>query len=216
MTIKKLAEIGTPVNPITSKSELSAAITIATQKMRRNRRNEDVRKARIDKINKEFDERANALNAELNPLFDQIFSYVDEHWDELALPTSPKTVYTNSADFKKHIDTRGTKTIDQKAVIEFIQNIDDNPVLAALRNVLGNSIIDTFVQGLKATMATEVITVVDETAAKQVSKDYPEIPVDGVEVRYNDPKITMLPHPSVYETRVGIKPQVVERKCSES
>lgn len=216
MTIKKLPEISTPADPITGPSEFSADIRTVTQMIRRRRRNEDTRKARIDRINKEFDERSKALDAELNPLIDRIFSYVDEHWDELALPTSPKTVYTSSADFKKHIDTRGTKTVDQKVVIEFIQNIDDNPVLTALRKVLGNSIIDEFVQSLKATLTTEVITVVDETAAKQVAKDYPAITVEGVEVKYNDPKITMIPHQSVFEKRENISPHVVERKCASS
>jgi phage host-nuclease inhibitor protein Gam len=213
VTIKKLAEIGEPADPITSKSEFNSDIRTITQVMRKMRRNEDTRKARIDRINREFDERAKTLDVKLNPLIDRVFSYVSEHWDELALPTSPKTVYTSSADFKKHVDTRGTKIVDQKTAIEFVQNIDDNPVIIALRKVLGDPIIDAFVQSLKATVTTEVITVIDEVAVKKVSKNYPAIAIDGVEVKYNDAKISMAPHPSEFEKRENIKPHVVERKC---
>ena len=216
MTIKKLAEIGKPADPIASRSEFNTDIQTVTQILRKMRRNEDTRKARIGRINKEFDERVKVLDADLNPLIDKVFSYVAEHWDELALPTSPKTVYTSSADFKKHVDTRGTKIVDQKTAIAFIQNIDENPVIAALRKVLGDPVIDAFVQSLKNTLSTEVVVVIDEIAVKKVSKDYPAITIDGVEVKYNDTKISMTPHPSAFEKRENIKPHVVERKCPES
>ena len=197
-------------------SEFNADLRTTTQIIRVMRRNESTRRSRIDKVNKEFDERATALKAQLDPLIDRVFSYVDTHWDELALPTSPKTVYANSADFKKHVDTRGTKTIDEKAAIAFIQGINENPVINALRKALGDQVIDAFTYGLKQTVTTEVVTVLDETALKKISKDYPAIEIEGVEISYNDPKISMTPHQSAFEKREGITPQHVERKCHGS
>lgn len=207
-TRKPIKPIKQPSEPITDFAELGRVTKLAASRLRDRNRIEATRARRKAAADSKADIQHSANDAVLEPLLDRIFTYVVEHWDELAPRHSPETVKMNVADFKRHIDTQGTKTVDEQTVIEYIENIQNSEMVATLRKVLGNELTDNLVSRLKALVTTTTVTVLDSNTLKSVLKDHPLLSVDGFEISYNS-TVSMILHRSAIDER-NKKPAITE------
>lgn len=190
MTTQKLKPIKPPDAPIEDFSTYNEALRKATKYAQANQRNEATRKRRKDKIDKEFDSRREANNEVLEPLLDAIFTYTVEHWTELAAEKAPETVDLNSVTFRRHIDHEGTKEVNEKMVIDYIQKIEKSEMIATLRKILGDAVVDELISRLKALVSTVTVTVLDSTTLKEIVKEQPLLSIPGFNIAYNS-KVTL-------------------------
>lgn len=208
-TRKPIKQVGKPTKKIMSSEELGADVRQANELLRKHRSNEATRARRIAKVNQEFDKRATKVDKDLDPLLDKILTYVLEHWDELALASSPETVKLSDVDFKRHIDTEGTKVVDDKQVIAFIQNLPNNDMLETLRKVHGEDVVSELISQLKNLVTKQIVAFLDSNTLKQMVKEHPELnTIPGFEVNYTD-TVKMIPHRSAVEVQKK-KPSISE------
>lgn len=187
---QRLQPIKPPDAPIESFSAFNEAVRQATKYAHVNQRNEATRKRRKDKIDKEFDDRRETNNRVLEPLLDAIFSYTVEHWTELAAEKAPETVDLNSVTFKRYIDHKGTQEINEKMVIDYIQKIEKSEMIATLRKILGDAVVDELISQLQALVTTVTVTVLDSTTLKEIVKEQPLLSIPGFNIAYNH-KVTL-------------------------
>jgi hypothetical protein len=190
VTTQKLKTITPPDTPIGNFSDFNDAIRQATKYANINQRNEATRKRRKDKIDKEFDERRETNNKVLEPLLDAIFSYTVEHWMELASDTAPGTIELDSATFKRYIDRKGTQEIDEKLVIDYIQKIEQTDMIATLRKILGDTVVDELISRLQTLVTTVTVTELDSGTLKEIVKEQPLLTIPGFNIAYNH-KVTL-------------------------
>lgn len=208
VTTQKLKPIKPPDTPIESFSAFNEAVRKATKYAYANQRNEATRKRRKDKIDKEFDNRREATNKVLEPLLDAIFSYTVEHWTELAAEKAPGTVDLNNATFKRYIDHKGTQEINEKMVIDYIQKIEKSEMIATLRKILGDIVVDELISRLQAVVTTVTVTVLDSVTLKEIVKEQPLLSIPGFNIAYNH-KVTLHYKQSSAEKR-DQKPELTE------
>jgi hypothetical protein len=189
---QKLKTIKPPDTPIKSFPDLNDVIRQATKHAHVNQRNEATRKRRKDKVDKEFDDRREATSEVLEPLLDAIFSYTVEHWTELASENAPGTVDLDSATFKRYIDHKGTQEINEKVVIDYIQKIEETDMVATLRKIMGDSVVDELISRLQALVTTVTVTVteLDSGTLKEIVKEQPFLTILGFNIAYNH-KVTL-------------------------
>lgn len=190
VTTQKLKTIKPPDAPIESFSAYNEAIRQATKYAHVNQRNEATRKRRKNKVDKEFDDRLEVTNKILDPLLDAIFTYTVEHWTELAAEKAPGTIDLNSATFKRYVDHKGTQEINEKMVIDYIQKIEQSEMIATLRKILGDTVVDELISRLQSLVTTATVTVLDSVTLKEIVKEQPLLSIPGFNIAYNH-KVTL-------------------------
>ena len=211
MATQKLKKIVTPEQPAQSLEETEEYIRAAKVLIRRKNRNEDTRDRRLSKTNAEFDKRNKEIDNDLDPLLDQIFDYITAHWEELAPSQSPETLRLSDVTFIRYIDKKGTKVVNDAAVIEFIKNIDNSEMIKVLRHVWGDEIVDAYVKRLKAMVTTEEVVTLDSDKLKQLKKEQPALEINGFSISYNN-KLTMSLPRSAAQIR-DKKPAITEARA---
>ena len=211
MATQKLKKIVTPEQPAQSLEETEEYIRAAKVLIRKKNRNEDTRDRRLSKTNGEFDKRNKEIDNDLDPLLDKVFDYITTHWEELAPSQSPETLRLSDVTFVRYIDKKGTKVVNDAAVIEFIKNIDDSEMIKVLRHVWGNEIVDVYVERLKAMVTTEEVTHLDSDKLKELKKEQPALEISGFAISYNN-KLTMSLPRSAAQIR-DKKPAITEARA---
>jgi phage host-nuclease inhibitor protein Gam len=188
---QKLKRIIPPDQPIESMEELNKDIQKATDLIRQKSSNEAARAKEKSDTDEKYDKRIAEISTTLEPLLDKIFTFTVDHWDELAPSNSPSTIPLNDVDFKRFIDTKGTKEVDEEAVISYIKNIEKTEMIATLRKFLGDTVVDELIRQLKALITTKEVIVLDSDTLKEVVKKQPHLTIPGFSVSFNN-KVTMI------------------------
>jgi phage host-nuclease inhibitor protein Gam len=197
---QKLKVITPPAQPAQNTKELNKDIQTAAELIREKSSNEAIRAQQKSKIDEECDELNAKIDTVLEPLLDRIFTYTVEHWDELAPSNSPETVPLNDVDFKRLMDTKGSREVDEETVVSYIKNIEQSEMIKTLRKVLGNEVIDDLVARLKALITTKEVTILDADSLKELVKKQPLLSIPGFSLTFNN-KVTMVLHRSATEIR---------------
>lgn len=195
---QKLKRIIPPDHPIKNLEDLNKDIQVATELIRQKSSNEAARAKEKSETDEKYDKLIAEIGTTLEPLLDRIFAYTVERWAELAPSNSPNTIPLNDVDFKRLIDTKGTKEVDEEAVISYIKDVEKSEMIVMLRKFLGDSIVDELVRELKALVATKEVTVLDSDTLKELVKKQPLLTIPGFSVAFNN-KVTMILHRSATE-----------------
>ena len=205
---KAIEPITQPNEPIESLKELDDALRTAASLLRNNDRTEATRARRKAKADALADEKLAKTNETLLPLLERIFAYAHQHWDELAPSHSPETFKTNVAEFKRHIDTIGTKSVDEAQVIAYIETIETSEMIAVLRKVLGDEVTDDLVTRIKSLVTSKTTKVLDSITLKSIVQEQPLLEVPGFGVTYSSTLKLALKRSAVQQRRK--KPAITE------
>lgn len=210
MTVATRQPVQKVDDPVLTFDEYEENVRQAAQLVQKKQRNEATRQRRRAAIDKEINARNEAIDTVLHPLLDRVFAYTVDHWETLAPRQSPQTIKLDAVDFKRHIDTKGSKQVDEQDVTTFLQNIENTDLVKTLRHTLDDTATGELIARLKHLVTKRIVTVLDSDTLKEIVKEQPLINIPGFKVEYHD-TVTMVVHRSAAEQREN-KPPIKETR----